>query len=154
MATISSILPWRIPWIEEPGGLQPIGSQTVGHDWSNLACKRYIIECFPNILNVELPFMELLKFYRPSDTQLTVWKCVIRNSCFTGCCLLRNKTIHANPLLKAAQVFTLQGPQASSEGNDSLCISADIAGHRTKCFYQVGSPTQRSGLCRVIQITY
>ena len=30
MATLSSILPWRIPWTEEPGGLQFIGSQRVG----------------------------------------------------------------------------------------------------------------------------
>ena len=37
MATHSSILAWRIPWTEEPGGLQSIGSQGVGHDWSNLA---------------------------------------------------------------------------------------------------------------------
>ena len=26
------------PWTEEPGGLQFMGSQRVGHDWSNLAC--------------------------------------------------------------------------------------------------------------------
>ena len=32
MATHSSILAWRIPWIEEPGGLQPLGSQRVQHD--------------------------------------------------------------------------------------------------------------------------
>ena len=32
MATHSSILAWRIPWTEEPGGLQPMGSQRVGHD--------------------------------------------------------------------------------------------------------------------------
>ena len=32
MATHSSILAWRIAWIEEPGGLQFIGSQRVGHD--------------------------------------------------------------------------------------------------------------------------
>ena len=31
MATHSSILAWRIPWTEEPGGLQPIGSQRAGH---------------------------------------------------------------------------------------------------------------------------
>ena len=36
--THSSILAWRIPWTEEPGGLQSIGSQRVGHDWSDLAC--------------------------------------------------------------------------------------------------------------------
>ena len=32
MATYSSILAWRIPWTEEPGGLQFTGSQRVGHD--------------------------------------------------------------------------------------------------------------------------
>ena len=35
MAPNSSILAWRISWTEEPGGLQPIGSQRVGHDWNN-----------------------------------------------------------------------------------------------------------------------
>ena len=32
MATNSSILAWKIPWTEEPGGLQSMGSQRVGHD--------------------------------------------------------------------------------------------------------------------------
>ena len=32
MATYSSILTWRTPWTEEPGGLQSMGSQKVGHD--------------------------------------------------------------------------------------------------------------------------
>ena len=32
MATHSSILAWRIPWIEEPAGIQPMGSQRVGHN--------------------------------------------------------------------------------------------------------------------------
>ena len=32
MATHSSILAWKIPWNEEPGGLQSMGSQRVGHN--------------------------------------------------------------------------------------------------------------------------
>ena len=32
MATHSSTLAWKIPWIEEPGRLQSMGSQRVGHD--------------------------------------------------------------------------------------------------------------------------
>ena len=32
METHSSMLAWRIPWTEEPGGLQSMGSQRVGHD--------------------------------------------------------------------------------------------------------------------------
>ena len=39
MTTHSSILAWKIPWIEEPGGLQSIGSQKVKHDW--------VTECVP-----------------------------------------------------------------------------------------------------------
>ena len=30
--TRSSILAWEVPWTEEPGGLQSLGSQRVGHD--------------------------------------------------------------------------------------------------------------------------
>ena len=33
MANHASILVWRIPWVEEPGGLQSTGSQRVGHNW-------------------------------------------------------------------------------------------------------------------------
>ena len=38
MATHSSILAWKIPWTEEPEGLQSMGSQTVSHD---LATEQY-----------------------------------------------------------------------------------------------------------------
>ena len=31
-ATHSSVFAWRMPWMEEPGGLQPMGSQRVRHD--------------------------------------------------------------------------------------------------------------------------
>ena len=34
MATQSSILAWKIPWTEESGGLQSMGSQRIRHDWS------------------------------------------------------------------------------------------------------------------------
>ena len=32
-ATHSSVLAWRFPWTEEPGGLQSMGLQRIGHDW-------------------------------------------------------------------------------------------------------------------------
>ena len=38
MATDSSILAWRIPWTEEPGRLQSMGSQGVGHYWATRTC--------------------------------------------------------------------------------------------------------------------
>ena len=37
MATHSSVLVWRVPGMEEPGGLPSMGSHRVGHDWSDLA---------------------------------------------------------------------------------------------------------------------
>ena len=37
VATHPSILTWRIPGTEEPGGLPSMGSHKVGHDWCNLA---------------------------------------------------------------------------------------------------------------------
>ena len=36
-AAHSNILAWRIPWAEEPGGLQSMGSHRVRQDWSDLA---------------------------------------------------------------------------------------------------------------------
>ena len=36
MATHSSILAWKIPWTEEPGGLQSMGLQRVGQDWASM----------------------------------------------------------------------------------------------------------------------
>ena len=46
-ATHSSILAWRIPWTEDPGELQSIGSQRVGHNWSDLA--QFIWSAFTKI---------------------------------------------------------------------------------------------------------
>ena len=37
MAPHSSTLAWKIPWTEEPGGLQSMRLQRLGHDWSDLA---------------------------------------------------------------------------------------------------------------------
>ena len=37
MVTVSGIPAWKIPWTEDPGGLQSVGSQRVRHNWSDLA---------------------------------------------------------------------------------------------------------------------
>ena len=49
MKNHSSILTWRIPWREEPDGLQYMGSQRVGHDWGDLAHTHEPV-CFENKL--------------------------------------------------------------------------------------------------------
>ena len=54
MATCSSILAWRIPWREEPGGLQSIGSQRVAHDGIDWPCTH---QCLQGIMiSVKLLF--------------------------------------------------------------------------------------------------
>ena len=43
MATHSSILPWKSPWTEEPGGLQSTGSKRVGHNWATKHTRSWFI---------------------------------------------------------------------------------------------------------------
>ena len=43
MVTHSSILAWRTPWTEEPGGLPSVGLQVVRHNYSDWACKVYSV---------------------------------------------------------------------------------------------------------------
>ena len=54
-ATLSSILAWRIPWTEKPGGLQPMGSQRVRYDWAT-----------------SLTYLLTLYFRKPTKTVLCV----------------------------------------------------------------------------------
>ena len=53
-ATHSNILAWRTPWTEEPGGLQPTGSQRVGHDWAT--------NPFTRAINIFTIFLSLWTF--------------------------------------------------------------------------------------------
>ena len=53
MATHSSILAWEIPWTEEPGGLQFVGSQRVGHNW---ATDTFIFSFAKNVVEI-LPYL-------------------------------------------------------------------------------------------------
>ena len=54
MATHSSILAWRIPGMEEPGGLPSMESHRVGHDWSDLAAAWSYINRHQNFIVVEI----------------------------------------------------------------------------------------------------
>ena len=45
IATHSSILAWRIPWTEDPGGLQSTGSQRVGHDSATKQKQTHVCVC-------------------------------------------------------------------------------------------------------------
>ena len=43
MATHSNILAWKIPWTEEPGGLQSLGLQRVRHDWACMYVMSFLV---------------------------------------------------------------------------------------------------------------
>ena len=53
VAPHSSTLAWKIPWTEEPGRLQSMGSHRVGHDWSDLAA---VFRCM-YVLHLPYPFI-------------------------------------------------------------------------------------------------
>ena len=66
MATHSSILAWRIPWMEEFGGLWFIQSQRVGHDWSDLACMHYI--SYVQVMTLEFFLKGTQSFFQSMKT--------------------------------------------------------------------------------------
>ena len=71
MATHSSILAWKIPWMEKPGGLQSTGSLTIGHDWTTIIyffyLKDYKISLVAQWLRICLPMQE-------TQVQSPVWE--------------------------------------------------------------------------------
>ena len=72
-ATHSSILAWRIPWTEEPGRLQSMGSQRIGHDWSNLACTHTLpIEILVQKKQKRLGFGESVVFFSSINNLLFI----------------------------------------------------------------------------------
>ena len=58
MATHSSILAWKIPGTEEPGGLQSTGLQGVGHDWVSLT-KNAVLEGIMSLIFDHLPLVSV-----------------------------------------------------------------------------------------------
>ena len=89
MATQSSILAWRIPWTEEPGGLQSTGSQRIGHDWATSLTS--LTHSFPHSgielasptspalqadsVPTEPPGKPMMEYYSPIKNQwiVTIW---------------------------------------------------------------------------------
>ena len=79
MATHSSILAWEIPRTEEPGGLQPTGSQRVRHDWAHTRAemktrvfgKRTVLEEG----NITFGVLEELSDLEQSNTGITLRVC-------------------------------------------------------------------------------
>ena len=106
MATHSSVLAWRIPWMEKPARLQSMGLHRVGHDWSDTATELYyiiyIILYYSIWLYNECPrWQELSCHLRPRHSLCYLqcyveWKVLCLNFLAeTG--QIFNKTIHSFP---------------------------------------------------------
>ena len=98
MATHSSILAWRIPWTEEPGGLQSVGSQRVRHDWAakqqqgrrnkdgkggwhqmrKLSHKIAFVSFNPPVLGFQLYKHSITSMFQHVDV---LWVCFLQGSC-------------------------------------------------------------------------
>ena len=91
MATHSSNVAWKIPWTEEAGGLQSMGSQRVRHDWATYSYS-YTVKGFGIVNKAEIDvFLELsCLFDDPADvgnlisgssafskTNLSIWKFMV-----------------------------------------------------------------------------
>ena len=87
MATHSSILAWRIPWTEEPGGLQSMGSQRVRRDWeanahSHINLKNFQLSFKSEGEKIELSDFNLKKITWPSNTYTTKFRLLLWLSFF------------------------------------------------------------------------
>ena len=72
MATRSSILAWRIPWTEEPGGLQSMGSWKVGHNLGTKTATKcsYFLQVLPAYLVVKLSISDSNFHHKSQDKYL------------------------------------------------------------------------------------
>ena len=95
MATHSSILAWRIPWTEEPGRLQSMGSQRVRHDWVTnthqiRSLKSTPINCLSYLLlnNRRKAILywvtdeSCTNWYKITTNSLSLWSFSLWNYCF------------------------------------------------------------------------
>ena len=70
-ATHSRILAWRVLWAEEPGGLESMGSQRLGHDW---VIKTTNVILFLNIICVsDLSFLKIYWHWLENNHFTTLW---------------------------------------------------------------------------------
>ena len=86
MAPHSSALAWEIRWMEEPGGLQSMGSLRVGHDSIHVDCAVRQKDNTSHLHNLKFPENQQAT-RRPSFTMSLEILCVISTSGFAPACL-------------------------------------------------------------------
>ena len=135
MATHSSILAWRIPWTEKPGGLQSMGSQRVGHDWSDLAHSTVIHTSLHRYMYLKCIQMG---YNTGTALHLTLWLINISWS------------LHISTYKSIwSIIMDILGFPGSSDGKESACNAGDpdsISGSGRSSGEKNGNPLQYSSL--------
>ena len=95
METHSSTLAWRVPWREEPGRLQSMGSQRVGHDWATELTEWS--SGFPHFLQFKSEF---------GNKEFLIWATISSQSCF--CWLYRaSPSLASRNIINVISVLTI-----------------------------------------------
>ena len=135
MAPHSSILAWKIPWMEEPGRLQSIGSQRVGHNWTTSLLllvsvakahkRRWPLGICPgggwnplSCFRVLLPFFLMFRILKFHDLNYSLCRCT--------CCFSLSKIFNWKALssLSGELPWVLKTPYAL----DVLCLTTCLLG--------------------------
>ena len=91
MITHISILAWRIPWTEEPRGLQSTGLQRVGHFWNDLACMHAVTDKNLHVFRKFCISVSVFLYIKHLEvclcvvTAATACCCLVAKSCPTFC---------------------------------------------------------------------
>ena len=131
MATHSSILAWRSPWTEEPGGLQSMGLQRVGHDWSDLACMHPFlwfnsVQSFTCVRLFVTPWTAACQAFLSITNSWSLLKLMSIELVMPS-----NHLIFCHPLLLSPSIFSTSGSFPTSQfftsGGQSTGLSASAS---------------------------
>ena len=121
MATHSSTLAWKIPWMEKPGRLQSMGLQRVGHD----------LATFLSYLGRK-PILHLL--YALEDFQGHWTKCDVRQTCKYLALAYLSQSTFAGFLILQWQLSLPPFPQPILQSNKLLCNLIQLNRHLLSAF--------------------
>ena len=89
MATHSSTLAWKIPWMNEPGRLQSTGSQRVGHNWAtSLTHSRFVIAFLPRRKHLLISWLQYVVLQMHSSITNALF--LISSGVSPNCFLIKN----------------------------------------------------------------
>ena len=95
MATHSSILSWRIPWTEEPGRLQSMGSQRVGH-WTQLSnfISFFLFGLLPSLGIATITYISSRSCFQFSRVYTQKWNCSPVSFCYYYLLITKNFNVN------------------------------------------------------------